>query len=134
MKNHKIVTMLGLLIAFAGVIVPILRDYVNSRALLQIQVISNTKIIGKVEEFDNIEVIYDGKKYDSISKVEFLLINLGRTPITNDITKVQPYISLGPEVNILQTKITKTVPDKITCSLKINKDSIIIVSTITKPK
>lgn len=62
-----------------------------------------------------------------------LLINLGRTPITNDITKVQPYISLGPEVNILQTKITKTVPDKITCSLKINKDSIIVDSPLLNP-
>ena len=114
---------IGLLISSIGIVSPIIWDRYKSAASLELLLLLNTKIIEKSKELEKLTIIYDGKQIESISRLEFILINSGRKPIlAKDLIK-KPTISLLHIDDILEFKVESLSPKNIEFNKKIDTKS-----------
>lgn len=82
MNTSKTTTLLAILVAILGVVVPIIWVRYNTTSSLELHYVSNTTIVAKSQELEKLAVFYDGMELEQLSKADFILINSGRTPIT----------------------------------------------------
>ena len=131
MQNQKNLSIIAIVIAILGVIIPITYDYINTRSLVQFQLLSKTQLVNKHDS--KLEVTYNGEKIESASKLEFLIINNGSRPIADDQIKLAPSITVGKNSKILESKITKNEPVGVVATLSSSADTISIVFPLLNP-
>lgn len=131
MQNQKNLSIIAIVIAVLGVIVPIAYDYLSTRSLVQFQLLSEFQLVNKQDS--KLEVTYNGEQIESASKLDFLIINNGSRPITDDQIKLAPSVTIANNSKILESKITKYEPDGIVATLSSNTDTISIAFPLLNP-
>jgi hypothetical protein len=137
MKTDKTgyVTILAISIAVIGVIAPILWDKYKSTSALELQCLSKISIDQSSQPFEKLQFFYDGKQINCISKIDFALINVGRTPIQHSHL-VQPInLVFPPFVDLLEVKVEEKCPNNIDFSHNIDtmKESVSLDFSLLNP-
>lgn len=113
----RILTILVLVATLLAIFMPILWPrYVGKRAL-EARILSTISLLEKDPILDDLMISYKDKVIINLTKTRFVVINTGKTPITEDEVKVFPTIDFGPGTEILVTKILRTDPPNIVCSM-----------------
>lgn len=131
-KNANRIAVAGIIIASLGIISPIVWDIVKNKTSISIIKEYSSSLLSNNIANEKIEIKYDGKNIDNISKTQFTIKNTGRTPIiSSDI--VSP-IKIGlANGNILDSSIEKLLPQNITTTLNINNDNIKLSFDLLNP-
>jgi len=107
----------ALVIALVAIFVQILwTHYVGTRAL-EARILSSISLLEKDPILDELTISYGDKVVTNLTKTRFVVINTGKTPITEDEVKAFPTIDFGQEAEILVTKILRTDPPNIVCNI-----------------
>lgn len=126
LKKFGVSTILGLLIATIGIIMPIIWDYYKTRSAIELQYLSSTSLIKVGQTIDNLTVLYNSKKISNLTRTSFALVNTGRLPIHGQDIVAYPQITFNPSNEILEFRIDRAVPPElgITHTLDIKKNKI----------
>jgi hypothetical protein len=133
-RSLSVVTILGLVIAAIGIVVPIIWDQYKTKVALELRQLSNSVVISHPQELDKLQLIYAGNQVQSLSRIEFELINVGRTPIRQaDI--VAPIRIKINNARIIDAKIRKMVPANLeaTQELSTTQDAIALHFPLLNP-
>jgi hypothetical protein len=112
-------TVLGLLIAAAGVLVPIVWDRYKSRAELTLEHSASTTFLNTEQVPEGLRLTYGGAPIANLSRVSFALINTGHTPIRSSDVALYPTIEF-PDSEILEVATPRVVPLGILVNLKVD--------------
>ena len=117
----RILPILVLVATLLAIFIPILwTRYVGKRAL-EARILSTISLLEKDPILDELTISYRDKVVTNLTKTRFVVINTGKTPITEDEVRVFPTIDFGPGTEILVTKILRTDPPNIVCSIMTNQ-------------
>ena len=117
----RILPILLLIATLLTIFIPILwARYVGKRAL-EVRILSTISLLEKDPILDELVISYRDKLITNLTKTRFVVINTGKKPITEDEVRVFPTIDFGPEAEILVTKIIRTDPPYIVCSIMANQ-------------
>ena len=117
LQMKRLLPIVGLLIALIGIVVPIFWGQYTGRKSLEIRIMSIMSLLGKDPILDKLTISYKDKAITNLTKAQFVVLNTGRTPITEEDVKVFPTIDFGPKAELLLTKILRKDPLNINCSI-----------------
>lgn len=117
----RILTIVVLVATLLAIFMPILwTRYIGKRAL-EARILSTISLLEKDPILDDLVISYRDKVIINLTKTRFVVINTGKTPITEDEVRIFPTIDFGPGTEILVTKILRTDPPNIVCSIMSNQ-------------
>jgi hypothetical protein len=121
MKSREIgiVTVLGLILAALGIVAPIVWDHYKSHTALQIRLISSSRLVGGGPTIDKLQFSYGGRPVAALSKLVFVLVNSGRTPIRSSDIITPPTVTF-PDAGVLDTHIDNVNPSNLVSSPTVN--------------
>src|SRR5260370_14329316 len=115
--------LLGLVVAVIGIIAPIGWDRYKSQASLELQHISSLSLIESSGSLPKLELRYDGKVIKGASRLVFVLVNTGRTPILEKDLVSGPTISFEPGTMLLDVEREKAVPVDLDWNYKLDEST-----------
>ncbi len=115
--------LLGLVVAVIGIIAPIGWDRYKSQASLELQHISSLSLIESSGSLPKLELRYDGKVIKGASRLVFVLVNTGRTPILEKDLVSAPTISFEPGTMLLDVEREKAVPVDLDWNYKLDEST-----------
>lgn len=105
-------TFSGLALAAIGIIAPIAWDRYKARSALEFHEIGSSLLVGGVEGIEKLRFLYDGRPVPSLSKLDFIFVNAGRTAIRGEDVLVPPHITVA-DGQVLDVRIQKAVPPDV---------------------
>jgi hypothetical protein len=121
--------MVGLLLAIAGVVAPILWDLLRSSASLELKQTGRTAIIQRNDSFDKLHVEYDGKAIQELASVRFQLANTGSRPIRDSDLVSPPTIHFPNSHPVLDARIESAFPSNLVASITRGADPTDVIIT-----
>lgn len=122
LQMKRLLPIVGLLIALIGIVITIFWGQYTGRKSLEIRIMSIMSLLEKDPVLDELTISYKDKVITNLTKVQFVVLNTGRTPITEEDVKVFPTIDFGPKAELLLTKILRMDPPNINCSITRDQD------------
>jgi hypothetical protein len=119
-RAFGVATGLGLVLAAAGILTPILWERYQSRTELELQILNVSTIVEQGEGVDKIRLFYDTVSVRSVTKVDIALVNSGRASVTGQQV-VEPTRVTLREGRILNAEVTGTSPSGVRASLTVEK-------------
>lgn len=109
-------TVVALIVAILGVLAPIIWDLWNSSAEVTLTTAHTVTIVEKKTDVENLVILYDDQKINTLSKSSFEFKNTGRTAITASDLISDPKLELK-DGKIFEAEINETSPDNIDASI-----------------
>lgn len=109
-KNGISLTLIGLIVAIIGVLAPIIWDWWSSSAEITLTTAHTVTIVEKKTDVENLTILYDDQKINTLSKSSFELKNTGRTAITASDLISDPKLELKGG-KILEVEINEAYPN-----------------------
>lgn len=131
-NNGISITIIGILIAALGVIVPILWDWWKLSSEIALTIEHTVTIVEKKDDVEKLVVLYGSKQVNTLSKTSFELKNTGRTAIISEDLISNPRISLQ-KGNILEAEINYTIPKNIDKNLSFSENDVNIGFKLLNP-
>jgi hypothetical protein len=116
-------TLVGLLIAAIGVAAPIAWDQYKTRSALELQILSRTTLVQRADALRKLEIRYDGKPIPGVSRMEFVLINSGRTPIKSSDLVAAPTLTFMRHFEILDIEEIDRSPKDLEADLALLREA-----------
>lgn len=115
-KKGLSLTVVGLIVAIVGVLAPIIWDLWSSSAEVTLTTAHTVTIVEKKTDVENLVILYDDQKINTLSKSSFEFKNTGRTAITASDLISDPKLELK-DGKIFEAEIDETSPDNIDASV-----------------
>ncbi len=131
--KKSIFPILGILVAIIGIGAPILWDTLRSKQSLEIQIVSSISLLENDPIMDKLEIRYEDKKIQDLTKFIFVLINSGRRPIVEEHVKHFPTIVFGRGTEILSAEILRTDPKLLETRIDIDTDTLAVKFPLLNP-
>jgi hypothetical protein len=101
-------------LAVLGVVVPILYDRYKTSSALELRHVSTTTVVGEVAGLEKLSITYGGRPIPAVSKLSFLLMNSGRTPLREADLVGPPTVRLLGNVQLLDFHEDGSDPPELT--------------------
>ncbi|ODC03193.1 hypothetical protein BFW38_06185 [Terasakiispira papahanaumokuakeensis] len=115
-KKGLSLTVVGLIVAIVGVLAPIIWDLWSSSAEVTLTTAHTVTIVEKKTDVENLVILYDDQKINTLSKSSFEFKNTGRTAITASDLISDPKLELK-DGKIFEAELDETSPDNIDASV-----------------
>lgn len=134
MKNKfGAITLVSLVIAILGVVVPIAWDYYSGRKGVSLTLASHSQIISSNASVDGLEIIYKGTKLSSLSKMTFLVENTGSKPILASDVVSPIKIETTENSNILDVIVESKKPENLEVMITNSSRSVEVGFSLLNP-
>lgn len=114
-------TILVIIIAILGVVIPIIWDRYKTRTSLELQYLASATIVEDSPALSKLQILYDGKPIKAISNMTFSLVNVGRKPIIKSDIISPPTLTFPEGVNLLDFQIDQLLPPNLEIEHDLNK-------------
>lgn len=133
--NIGFVTLIGLILAAAGIVAPITWDWYRSKSAIELHHTSNVKLVESSILSKKVQLTYDGKLTPILSRHTFSIINTGRTSILKKDLVQPPTITFPNGVEILEVIEDAKNPNdlEIQYVLDSNKNSVTLSFPLLNP-
>lgn len=118
-------TILALLFAAIGIVAPILWDQYKNKASLEFRLAGSSVIVSPVAGVEKLQVAYDGRPISSVSKIDVVLSNNGRTPIRRSDIVRAPFVQLT-DGEILDARVQSMRPTGVESRLLVDDTKHIV--------
>lgn len=132
-KKISLSTIITVLLAIIGIVIPIILDHYNSTKNLTLAIISKSTIISPDINIEGLEIKYKGESLQELSKIELTLENTGSKPIVSQ--DIFSPVELTPPDNarILDAFIESIYPKNLGAKITKNDGKIQIIFTLMNP-
>lgn len=110
MKKETAIALLGILLATGGIAAPLIWDYYSHQSALEIRILSSKSMLANDPILSDISIRYKGKIVNSLTRMDFALVNVGRTPISASDVVSYPTIEFPRGTEIIAASITRQDP------------------------
>lgn len=110
--NGISLTIVGLVFAAVGIVAPIAWDWWSSSSNITLTELQAASLVEKKADVKGLEVLYDGKVVENLSRILFRLENTGRIPIVESDLIEPPVVELATGV-ILNSAIESVKPSNL---------------------
>lgn len=135
--NSKVTvgTVVGLLLAAVGIVVPIVWDWYKGKTTAEVQFLSSATIIENGINLEKLQISYAGKPIRSLTKVGFAFVNTGKTPIVQEQLKVPPTVNFGTNAEVLDVTIDARVPQNLDATANVlgTKNGVMLSFPLLNP-
>ena len=109
----------GLFVGLLLAAIAITWDYYSERRSLEVRIVSAISLLELEADpiLGDLSISYKGKVIDNLTKMQFAVINTGRTPISDEEVKEFPTIDFGPKTEILHAEILREDPPNLHCRI-----------------
>jgi hypothetical protein len=113
---------------FAGTIV---WDKYKTKVGLEVRLVSTSSILNDSPSVEHLQVLYGGKPVPNLAKSEFVIVNIGRTPIQQSDLVSPPTITVLNSVQLFDVR--KETPDPSNLQFALTADTADRSFTLTSP-
>ena len=113
-------TLIGLLLATVGVLIPIAWDYYRSRIQLELQHLTTSILVQPGANIEGLHISFASRVIPSLSQLEFVLLNTGSRPIRGEDLVSRPTLRFVDDVELLDVATQSVVPDNLQHTLTID--------------
>lgn len=132
LNNGTSLTLLGLIIAAIGVVSPIAWDWWNKRTQITIEKKSNVSIVSISQPVKNLELLYNGKKISELRKINLIMRNTGKTPVTKEDV-ISPLTLTFSADEILEVSIARKHPNNLNASTSLTGNALVLGFDLFNP-
>jgi hypothetical protein len=125
-------TILGLVLAGVGIVVPMAWDWWNSRCEMTITQDQVTNLVEKKADVKGLQIYYFGNVVTSLSKATFTLANTGHTPLTRADVVASPQVVVK-NATFLSASIDRTKPANLGARLSSQSNTVDISFDLMNP-
>lgn len=123
---------IGAVLALAAILVAVTL-YLKQRRhkSLSYEIISSTPLLSLKDEIKGkLQILYEGKPIQQVHLIVARIINSGNTPIVLADYERPVSLSFGKEAQVLTAEVTKTSPDSLQASIKIEEKNVVLMPTL----
>ena len=133
--NVGVFTVLGVILAAAGILTPILWDRYKTTLALELHHVANIKLVESADLPEKLQLTYDGHIIPTLSRHTFSLINTGRTPILKDALIVPLTITFQGNVELLEVTEDARSPQDLDVryAIQANENSVVVSFSLMNP-
>ena len=113
-------TLIGLLLAAVGVLIPIAWDYYRSRIQLELQHLATSILVQPSANIKGLQISFESRVIPNLSQLEFVLLNTGSRPIRGEDLVSKPTLRFVDGVVPLDVSTQSVTPDNLQHTLKID--------------
>ena len=106
-------TLIGLLLATVGLLIPIAWDYYRSRIRLELQHLTTSILVQPGANIEGLHISFASQVIPSLSQLEFVLLNTGSRPIRGEDLVSRPTLRFVDGVELLDVATQSVVPDNL---------------------
>ncbi len=130
LSRSSVIALIGLALAGAGIVAPILWDVYKSRAGLELRVLGTAILANDVGRIEKLSFTYSGKRISRLNKLDFALVNTGRSPIrlSDVLEAVQIHLDSGAA---LEARVERVAPVNVRAILTVDSSGSVV--TISFP-
>ncbi len=113
-KRIGFIPIVSIVLATVGVIAPILWSYYTNTSSIEIRLESSLSLLKDDPLLkEDLVITYKGKPVTGLTRMDFLLLNKGRTPITQSDIYDAPKITFGEESKLIAAIVTSKNPPNL---------------------
>ena len=110
---------MGLVLAALGIVTPIVWDRYKSATGIELRQVGSSILVGDAAGIDKLRFLYDGQEVSSVAKLDFALVNVGRSSVRLADIVASPTLSVSGG-RILDVRITRVTPAALQVSSSID--------------